>query len=371
MDKYLHIVCHNVPYPADYGGVYDLFYKIKYLSLSNVRIILHCFDYGRGRQDELNKYCHEVYYYKRKNILKSSFSSIPYIVNSRNNKELLNRLLMDSHPVLLEGIHCTYFLNNNLLLKRKVFVRLHNVEYKYYEKLAIAERSWFKKCYLKIESRLLKKYEKSICNKATFLPVSKDDLDIYKEMGGVNLFYLPVFLPFEKVSSYEGKNSFCLYHGDLSVAENEKAVIWLINIFNQINIPFVIAGKSPSKRMQHFAERNENICVIADPGEQEMSDLISKAQINVIPSFNSTGIKIKLLNSLFNGRHCIVNSSTIGDTGLKKLCHVCEDEKCFIDKIVKLIDKEFTIEDIRERENFLMTNYNHYRNTLQLIQMIW
>ena len=64
--KRLHIVCHTVPWPADFGGVLDLFYKLKNLHEEGVKIILHCFLYNRKEQDELNKYCEKVYYYKRK-----------------------------------------------------------------------------------------------------------------------------------------------------------------------------------------------------------------------------------------------------------------------------------------------------------------
>jgi hypothetical protein len=50
MNKTLHIICHDVPWPADYGGVVDLFYKIKALHDEGVKIKLHCFDYGRGKR---------------------------------------------------------------------------------------------------------------------------------------------------------------------------------------------------------------------------------------------------------------------------------------------------------------------------------
>ena len=35
--------------------------------------------------------------------------------------------------------------------------------------------------------------------------------------------------------------------------------------------------------------------------------MIAKAQINILPSYTHTGIKIKLVNAIFNGRHCLVN----------------------------------------------------------------
>ena len=66
MDKHLHIVCHDVPWPVDHGGYADLFYKIIALYNSGIKIHLHCFTSGRGKAEELNKYCYSVNYYKRK-----------------------------------------------------------------------------------------------------------------------------------------------------------------------------------------------------------------------------------------------------------------------------------------------------------------
>jgi len=65
LDKHLHIVCLDVPYPPDYGGVFDLYYKIKSLSEAGIKIHLHCFEYGLGKQKELDVYCVEVQYYPR------------------------------------------------------------------------------------------------------------------------------------------------------------------------------------------------------------------------------------------------------------------------------------------------------------------
>ena len=74
-EKHLHIVTHNVPWPADFGGVIDIFYKIKALHQLSVKIHLHCFTYNHNEpQNELNKYCEEVFYYKRqKNLAHLSF----------------------------------------------------------------------------------------------------------------------------------------------------------------------------------------------------------------------------------------------------------------------------------------------------------
>ena len=373
MEKHLHIVCLDVPYPVDYGGVFDLFYKIVSLHQEGIKIHLHCFEYGRGEQTELEKYCVEVKYYPRRKGHKGVSYQLPYIVSSRANDNLLENLLKDDYPILLEGVHCSFPLLDKRFEKKKILLRLHNVEYQYYRHLSKSTRSLFRKFYYLHESNLLKKYEASIANKCLILAVSPQDIQLYKEkFGAKNIYHLPVFLPFEEVKAREGIGCFCLYHGNLSVAENEKAARWLLNeVFNDLKIPLVIAGKKPSSKLNKLAYRKKNTCLVADPSPQEMQDMISKAQINILPSFNETGIKLKLLNALFNGRHCVVNEPMVNGTGLEATCHCGNNADAFKSIIVQLYNHPFAEEEMRLRKNLLPAMYNNQKNARQLIQWIW
>ncbi|MEO6915698.1 MAG: glycosyltransferase [Chitinophagaceae bacterium] len=373
MEKHLHIVCLDVPYPVDYGGVFDLFYKIKSLSEHGVKIHLHCFEYGRGEQTELEKYCVEVIYYPRNKGHKGFSTEIPYIVASRSSKSVADNLNKDNYPVVLEGIHCTYPLFAGQLKKKKVYVRLHNVEHTYYRHLCRHENSLLKKIYFFRESRLLKRYEASIANKASFITVSEKDMLSYKEyFHSRNISYLPVFTPFQEVHSEEGSGNYCLYHGNLSVAENEKAAIWLLEkVFARMDIPFIIAGRNPSARLQRIAEVSANTCLIANPDEQEIGDLIARAHINVLPSFNETGIKLKLLHALFKGRHCVVNDQAVRDSAIGAACHVANTPDEITAVIRNLFTDPFQSEDIRFRKKLLTGHYNNDRNAEQLIALIW
>ncbi len=68
----------------------------------------------------------------------------------------------------------------------------------------------------------------------------------------------------------------------LSVDENEKAVIWLLeNVFNDLPIPFLVAGKNPGPKLRRAVARFKNCCLVSDPSDQELKDIISKAQIHV------------------------------------------------------------------------------------------
>ncbi len=374
MEKHLHIISLDVPYPVNYGGVYDLFYKLPALQAQGVHIHLHCFDYGRGEQPELNKYCDSVQYYARNEGHKGISSHIPYIVASRKNEQLLTNLLQDDYPILMEGIHCTYPLLDNRFAARKKFVRIHNVEYQYYRHLYDCSSSLFKKMYYRRESKLLQAYEKAIVPKATaFWGVTEQDVQVFREeFNCTTIDYLAPYLPGWEVTAREGMGTYCLYHGNLAVEENEKAAAWLLSkVFNKLELPFVIAGKNPSARLQKLAHAYPHTCLVANPSEDSMHDMIAKAHIHILPSFNATGIKLKLLNALYNGRHCIVNNAMVEGTGLEEACHISNTAAAIHQLTEQLYHQPFTKQEIDFRKQLLHRHFSNEANAKQQVKWIW
>ncbi len=371
MDKHVHIVTHDVPWPVSHGGYVDLFHKIETLFHAGIKVHLHSFSYGRPVPDELKNICYSIHVYQRKTGFTSIHFSYPYIVQSRNDKKLLDTLLQDEYPIIFEGIHTTYWLAQDAFKGRKVIVRLHNIEHKYYAQLARHENNIFKKIYYKIESLLLKSYEKKIATKALIAAVSSIDAEIYRDEFNADAHFLPVFLPWQKVSSPSGNGCFCLYHGNLAVSENEKVAEWLLNeVFNDMDIPLVIAGKDPSLPLKTLAHQQPHTCIVINPSEKEMQDMLSKAHINIIPSFNSTGVKLKLLNSLFNGRHCVANDAAMEGAETPS-CHMAESKEDFKKVISRLFHIPFSKEEIADREKKLHAVYNNEKNIQQLIAWIY
>lgn len=369
---HLHIVTHDIPWPADYGGVVDLFYKIKELAQLGVKIHLHCFTQGRSPQQALHQYCEEVHYYVRNKNIKGFSFQLPFIVKSRANADLITRLNQDQYPVLLEGIHCTYPLFTGQLANRIILVRLHNAEFEYYHHLALHEKHLLKKAYFTHESKALYKYERTLANKAIFMAVSEQDVTIYqRQLGAKNIFFLPVFTPHTMAACKEGMGSYCLYHGNLSVNENEKAAEWLLQeVFSKTQLPLVIAGKDPSKKLAKLAHKYQHTCLVANPGDAEMQDLIARAQVNILPSFNNTGVKLKLINAVFNGRHCLVNEAAVSGSGLAPYCHVAEGAAGFVAAIGLLYQQPFTPQHIEERQGGLQRLYNNRANAEKLISLL-
>ena len=373
-DKHLHIVSFIVPYPVNYGGVFDIYHKIVALHKAGIRIILHCFSEHGGEQPELNKFCEKIYYYPRRKGISGVSFRLPYIVASRMDENLWKNLERDNHPVLIEGIHSAGWLLKGKPSNRKVILRLHNVEHEYYRQLFLSSSSTINRIYYHFESLLLKKFEKKIAGVPDLiLAVSQQDVETYRHDFGIrNIEVLPVFTGFSNDSPPPGTGYFCLYHGNLSVPENEKAVAWLLNeIFIDSEMPFVIAGKSPSPYLKQFIARFDNAKLIADPSVAKMRSLIADAQCNVLPSFNTTGIKLKIINALFHGRHCIVNNAAVKGSGVESVCHIVKTPQQFRDAVQKYSASPLEEEEIVARKKILNDLFDEHKNCAKLIQQIW
>lgn len=368
--KLIHIVSLDVPYPPDYGGVIDIFYRIKSLHQLGIKVILHCFEYGRGEAEELNQYCEQVHYYKRANNFTSIFNIKPFIVSSRHNNELLKNLSYDSIPILFEGLHTTALINHPQLRRRKRLVRMHNVEWMYYEAIAQNEEKQWKKLYYQLESFKLKKFERHI-SEATLLALSKKEFN-YFNFKYKDVHYLPVFHPYDKVVSQTGTGDYLLYQGNLSVNENVNSIRFLLEQVNisQAILPLKIAGKNPTEELKQLLSNHPTVELISNPSHQHMDKLIANAQINLLPTFQPTGIKLKLLSALFRGRHCMVTDLMVTGTGLEPLCYCIDEPNEFLQQVNKLSKVNFTLSDIEKRSTLLNEQFNNINSAKQFIELL-
>ena len=270
----IHIITLNIPWPPDYGGIIDTYYRIRSLHDIGVKIHLHCFEYGRQRPEELEKLCETISYYRRKTGLGIHFSLKPYIVKSRHSKKLVSNLLKDNYPILYDGLHTTLSIENRTLHNRIKIVRLHNVEHLYYSNLALHEKNIFRRLYFRIEAYKLRRYQRIIQNADLAFSISGNDQKYFSRLFK-NTRYLAPFHPFDEIVSKPGKGDYIVYHGDLSVGENAAVAQSLIeNVFSKIHFRCIIAGKDPPEYLRASSTCYENIDVVANPPESRMKDLI-------------------------------------------------------------------------------------------------
>lgn len=323
-NKTIHVVAFDVPFPPDYGGVMDVYYRCRCLKNVGYHVILHCFEYGRGRKHDFSQIADEVHYYTRSKSIRSWFSQQPFIVATRNSSELLNRLLQDEHPIVFEGQHCTFWLNHPQLNARKKMVRLHNIEWQYYEGLSKRSTSFFERWYFKSEARKLKQHESELKQATILATISQSDTDYYQSRFE-QVVYMPVgFEHFPSKIVAKPHNPFYLLHGNLSVAENREAVHWLLNAFQQTALTqrLVIAGKNPDQALIAACGQHTNVQLIANPGDLQLQELMQTTNAQLIIGFQQSGIKLKLLNALMTGKKCIVTPEIVAGSGLNHLCTV-------------------------------------------------
>ena len=368
-ENHLHIIAFDVPYPANYGGVIDVFYRVKALSEAGVKVHLHCFEYGRGEQEILNR-CHEVKYYKRDTSFGKQLSFTPFIVNSRKSEALVLDLLKDDYPILCEGLHTTAVLWDKRLRNRKVFVRAHNVEHDYYNGLAEVERCGWKRLFYHVEAWKLRRYEPVLKNAAGIFAISQKDADYFKQFYN-NVTLVPGFSATDSVCSETGRGEYVLYHGNLSVRENEDAAKWLIeNVFAELDLHCIVSGLNPSDKLKKLVDTYTNVTLMANPDDAEMIDLLRQAQVNILVTNQPTGLKLKLLNALYNGRFCLVNSDMVKGTSLDTLCVVADEPKQMIAEIKRLMEEDFTEDDIEKRDAQMQQLYDNEANALKIVEAI-
>lgn len=366
----LHLISFDVPYPPSYGGVIDVFYKIKSLHELGVKVHLHCYQYGRKESAELNKICASVSYYKRERFKNPYLGKVPYIVKTRNTRRLLHTLMQDDFPIIFEGLHSCYHLANPGLKHRVKLVRMHNIEHHYYTNLAKVERNWAKRYFFNTESRRLTHFEDILHHASGILAISPNDKS-YLEKRYKNVHYIPAFHPNHSVESSTGRGEYILYHGNLEVGENDEAAIYLLQeVFSKLSLPCIIAGNNPSVRVRQLSKKYAHVSLIEHTQTDFIHDLIRKAQINVLPTFQSTGIKLKLLNALFLGRHCVVNHEMVANTGLDSLCHEASNASAMAEAMVTLFEVPFTEADVEKRKAFFATRFNNRETALSLLQLI-
>jgi glycosyltransferase involved in cell wall biosynthesis len=371
--KHINLIAFDIPYPPDYGGIIDIYYKIKSFHQAGIKVHLHCYQYCKLPSDELKNVCESIHYYPRQVSKANLLNLKPYIVVSRTSDKLIKNLLKNSYPILFEGLHTCFYLNDKNLEKRRKIVRAHNIEHNYYQNLAKVEKDIFRKYYFRNESGKLKRFEKIFEFSDGIAAISKNDCTYFSKKYR-NVSHVSAFHPNENVDITTGKGDFALYHGSLEVGENNEAALFLINkVFNDIDVPLIIAGNKPSVELkQAVADSGSNIKLLDNISTSEIYNLLKKAQINVLPTFQATGIKLKLLAALYNGRHCVANSLMAKNTGLDSLCVIKDEPDDMKKEIKRLFNIPFAQEDIVKRENVLNNSiFSNKHNIDTLINMLF
>ena len=367
----IHVVSLQVPFPPDYGGVIDIYYKLKALKAARYEVFLHTYQYDRPQAPQLGEVADRVYYYPRSRSLMRQLQIEPYIVASRRESALIDDLLADEAPVLFEGIHCCAFLADPRLANRCKLVRMHNIEHEYYTELARKASGW-RRLYYRLEAARLKRYEHTLEHADAILAITESDRCYFaSKFPQITTLWLPAFQGHDSVAPLTPKDDYMLYHGNLSVEENIEAAEYLLQqvVPKTPGIKWIFAGKNPAERLARQIEAYPTTRLVANPSGQEMERLIEQAAANVLITFQPTGLKLKLLHALYAGGHCIVNSKMLAGTGLDQACIIADTPQALIHAATTAREIPFD-QALRTERARLLEPYDCRRNIDRLTRLI-
>ena len=101
-----------------------------------------------------------------------------------------------------------------------------------------------------------------------------------------------------------------------------------------------------------------------------MFELLREAHLNIMVTFQPTGLKLKLLNALYNGRFCLVNEFMVTGTQLGPLCLVANKPEELREKAMSCFGEEFTDEMIQARLMHLNSTYSNKKNCKELLDVL-
>lgn len=368
-NKPIHIISFDNPFPPNYGGVIDVFYKIKSLHALGFEIYLHCFYEDRNQvSTELKAITKNVFLYKKNRNPLFLLSAIPLSVTSRFHKDLIKNIESIEGPILFEGLQTTMIINKTKLVNRKLFLRLHNLESNFYAGMSKNETSFLKKILYYIESKKYANYQNIISKFNFVFTLAKQEYMVVKtKMDSVS--YIPVFHGNEDFKELTEFGNYAFYHGDLRLPDNKKAVSFIIDLFQKIpDYKLIIASSNGKEFVEKQSKKNANIEFVFIENEAHLSSLLANAHINVMLSFQQSGTKLKTVNSLFKSRFCLINNNMVDDERIVNLCEIANTESEFIQKINQLKTQPFTQNE--ERKKVLSEVYNDLDNAKKLEQIL-
>ena len=354
--KELHIVSFENPFPPDFGGVIDVYYKVQALHSLGFTIYLHCYYEDRSEVSaELKAITEKVYLYKKNKNPLFVFSKYPLPVVCRFDKALIGNIKKHDAPILFEGLHSTMVLRKASFDTKK-YLRLHNIESNFYAGMSRSETNLVKKIVYYFVSKKYLDYQKTIPDFDHTFALSKYEFDEAKKMTE-KCTYVPVFHGNEVNAELSEFGKYAFYHGDLRLSDNKRAAQFLIEVFKEIpDYSLIIASSNGRQLIESKAKGLSNVKFVEIENEKHLDELFANAHINAMLSFQESGTKLKVINSLFKSRFCLVNRNMIDDADVLSLCEIAETKQEFIDKINQLKARPYLENEARRRVLTIVLN---------------
>jgi hypothetical protein len=366
MERSLHIICFDHPFPPQYGGVIDMYYLIEALSKAGVRLQLHVFGVSRKDDDDpIVSLSEQVFYYPLMSKAKAILTHLPFSMALRQHPKLLENLLLLKAPILFTHFKASALAFHPKLKNYSKFLRLQNIESAYYLGIASKESQWLKKQMYLRDAKRYEVVEERLEIFQRVFSLSHQETQCMQKRSG-NACFVPVFHENQMVDLQGTRGQFALFHGDLQISDNLMAAKMLVERFKSIDYPLVIASSHAAKKVNSWIGDAKNIRFELIKEEGVLERLLSEAHLNVLWSFQPTGTKLKLMNCLYKSRFCVVNPNLTDDPNILAYCTVVSTEQEIASAVAQLSEVTFN-----EDRTALYTYLDNQSKAEKMIQFLF
>ncbi len=328
-------ISNRVPWPLNEGGTLGIYnYTRSFSKLGNL-VTLYCLDGLKHNTPiaeatkELQKYA-KVYIHPIntdvvagdafKSLLKNESYNVSRFYNAIFEEEIISLLNQEKFDVIqLEGTFLGPYIDTiRSHFDGLISLRMHNVEYEIWERLAANEKNPLKRIYLSRLATQLKKYEKQLLAKVdVVVPVTEDDAAKFKGLkSDLKIFVSPAGINLDEWQFAPTNNFTNWYHiGSMEWHANKEAAEWFITEIHP-NLAaafpaykFYLAGKGLDKF--NFENINQLNATAFVPSAYSF---VTPLDVCVVPLKSGSGIRVKILEAMAAGK--LVISTTIGAQGI-------------------------------------------------------
>lgn len=229
----------------------------------------------------------------------------------------------------------------------KIVLRAHNVEHIIWQRLANKEKNIFRKYYVKLLAKRLKKYEIETLGKIdALLPITSVDESSFRKFNFKGpMLTVPLSLDFKDYHFDENqKTEMCLFHlGSMDWLPNREAINWFLEqcwvriheLFPHLKL--YLAGRAFPEEIIKAGYPN----VICEGRIEDAHTYMREKQIMVVPLHSGSGMRVKIIQGMALGKTII--STTIGAEGIPaspgKNILIADSPENFITEISDCIKK--------------------------------
>lgn len=319
--KRILVVTASLPYPAYFGGAFDVLERIKGLKQLGFSIDLVC-TYKTNPTEESIEYLKSIVddliLVNRKNSFYDILDIKPLQVVSR--KRLQEVVLQKKYYyTILETEYVGLILKNKTFNSKYIFLRVQNNETVFFNELAKSTKNLFSKLYYLSDALKFKYYSRSLFLKVDKLwYISSDEKK--KQVEFVNKsIHLPAPIN-DMFITQTLSNKTVLFVGSMFMKNNIEALEWYLNnihkrLLNEKDYKLIIVGGTGDISEEIFEKKFRTISnVECFFNVKNLQQYYAESTIFINPMLHGAGVKLKTINAIVNG--LLLVSTSIGSEGI-------------------------------------------------------